>query len=80
MKITEHSWQRLHDGWYLGMAVRIGRCWVRFAAAYGQPAGSHIGVWRTRWGDLRGLNLRIGKRYIGPALTVLLHTRREEPK
>lgn len=51
----------------------LGR-WVRFAAYYGTPPGSHIGLWRTSVDDLRGLNLRIGRRYRGPCLTVFVHT------
>jgi hypothetical protein len=52
----------------------LGR-WVRFAVYYGTPPGSHIGVWRTHWGDLRGLNVRIGRRYVGPCLTAFVHTK-----
>lgn len=51
--------------------------WVRFAVYAGSPAGSHIGLWRTRWGALRGLNFRIGRRCIGPCMTIFVHTRRE---
>jgi hypothetical protein len=52
--------------------------WVRFALYVGSPPGSHIGFWRTRGGftgEMQGLNLRIGRRYIGPCLTVFVHTR-----
>jgi hypothetical protein len=49
--------------------------WVRFALYFGSPPGSHIGLWRTGWGELSGINLRIGRRYIGPCLTVFVHTR-----
>ncbi len=50
--------------------------WVRFAVYVGTPPGSHIGIWRTSWGDLKGLNVRVGKRYIGPCLTAFVHTHR----
>ena len=53
---------------------RLGR-WLRIAAYYGSPPGSHIGFWRTRAGTVRGWNLRVGKRYIGPCLTLMIHTR-----
>ena len=53
----------------------FGRRWVRVAAYYGSPPGSHIGFWRTRAGTVHGWNLRIGKRYVGPCLTLLVHTR-----
>lgn len=59
--------------------IRTGRRWLRLAAYYGSPPGSHIGFWRTRGGlsgSLRGWNLRIGKRYVGPCLTAFAHTRR----
>ena len=49
--------------------------WFRLFAAYGTPPGSHIGFWRTRYGTLSGWNLRVGKRYSGPCLTLLAHTR-----
>lgn len=49
--------------------------WVRLALYYGSPPGSHIGLWRTRAGAVRGVNLRVGRRYTGPALTLLVHTR-----
>lgn len=54
--------------------------WVRLAAYFGTPPGSHIGLWRTRGGysgALQGLNLRVGRRYVGPCLTVFVHTRPE---
>lgn len=49
--------------------------WRRFrlGAYYGPPPGSHIGLWRTPG---LGWNLRVGKRYLGPCLTLLAHTRR----
>lgn len=49
---------------------------VRVFAAYGPPPGSHIGLWRTRAGELRGVNMRIGRRIAGPCFTVLFHWRR----
>ena len=49
--------------------------WVRFGVFYGTPPGSHIGLWRTRVDDLRGWNLRVGRRYAGPCLTMLAHWR-----
>lgn len=51
------------------------RRWVRFAAYYGTPPGSYIGFWRTRVDDFRGLNLRLGRRFSGPCLTMFVHTR-----
>ena len=51
------------------------RRWLRFAAYYGQPPGSHIGVWRTDTGWVHGWNLRVGRRIVGPTLTFLAHTR-----
>ena len=58
-----------------GVRLNLRRRWIRVAAYYGQPPGSHIGLWRTRVDDLSGLNLRIGRRYIGPCVTALIHTR-----
>lgn len=49
--------------------------WLRFAVFYGTPPGSHIGVWRTRVDDLRGVNVRVGRRITGPTLTLLVHAR-----
>jgi hypothetical protein len=49
--------------------------WIRGALYVGTPPGSHIGLWRTRTGTVGGLNLRVGRRYIGPCLTVFIHTR-----
>lgn len=40
------------------------------------PRMSHIGFWRTRWGGLKGLNLRI--RVPGFYATMLAHTRMPE--
>jgi hypothetical protein len=56
------------------IVVTVLRRWIRFAAYYGEPPGSHIGFWRTRWGTLSGWNLRVGRRYVGPCLTVFVHT------
>lgn len=50
---------------------------LRLGAYYGEPPGSHIGYWRTRMGAMRGWNLRVGKRYSGPCLTLFLHTEAE---
>src|SRR6185369_9357910 len=58
------------------IVFQIGSRWIRLGVFYGTPPGSHIGFWRTQWADLRGLNLRIGRRYIGPCLGFLAHTRR----
>jgi hypothetical protein len=60
------------------VVITLGRRWVRFAAYAGSPPGSHIGLWRTRWGGLRGVNLRLGRRYVGPCLTLFIHTKRRE--
>jgi hypothetical protein len=49
--------------------------WLRFAVYVGSPPGSHIGFWRTCVGTMRGINLRVGRRYIGPCVTVFVHTR-----
>ena len=48
--------------------------WVRAVVVYGTPPGSHIGFWRTSYGNLRGWNLRLGKRY-HKTLTMFVHTR-----
>jgi len=52
---------------------------LRLLGVYGTPPGSHIGLWRTRTGDTSGWNLRIGRRYVGPCITVLAHTRPARP-
>ncbi len=49
------------------------RRWVRFAAYFGEAPGSNTGFWRTRWGTMRGWNLRIGP--LKRCLTLLVHTR-----
>jgi hypothetical protein len=61
------------------LVVLIGRRWIRFAAYYGTPPGSRIGLWRTRAYGLYGLNLRVGKRITGPCLTTFVHTKRRDP-
>lgn len=57
------------------LVIEIGPRWFRFAAYFGTPPGSHIGYWRTRVEDMRGVNLRLGRRYTGPCLTLFIHTR-----
>lgn len=52
----------------------LGR-WVRLAIYAGSSPGSNIGFWCTRVGDFKGVNLRVGRRYIGPCVTFLAHTR-----
>lgn len=52
---------------------------IRLFGTYGTPPGSHIGLWRTNIGDTSGWNLRVGRRYIGPCVTVLAHTRPARP-
>lgn len=68
-----NQWQRGGD-----IRFRTARRWLRLAAYYGEPPGSHIGFWRTRYGSLSGWNLRLGKRIVGPCLTVFVHTKRLE--
>lgn len=68
----------------IGGDIQITACgrWVRFAAYLGTPPGSHIGLWRTGGGysgSLQGINLRVGRRYLGPCLTVFAHTRQARP-
>jgi hypothetical protein len=58
----------------LDRKVTIRGRWFRIALIYGTPPGSHIGYWRTRWCGLNGINLRVGRRYVGPCLTLMLHT------
>ncbi|MFI6909696.1 hypothetical protein ACIBKY_51135 [Nonomuraea sp. NPDC050394] len=57
------------------VVVVVGRRWMRAAIYFGQPPGSRIGVWVTRADRVRGVNVRVGKRYIR-CLTILLHTQR----
>ena len=60
--------------------VRLSRRdqWIRLGVFYGTPPGSHIGLWRTRYDDLYGWNLRIGRRYTGPCVTLVLHWRHSD--
>ena len=56
--------------------LRLPQRWIRLAVYLDPPPRmSHIGLWRTRWGNLRGLNLRfkLGRGYV----TCLVHTKRE---
>lgn len=75
LSVETHA-RRLADGFESSIVFLFGRRWIRFGAFYGSPPGSHIGLWRTNAFGLRGLNLRVGKRYIGPCFTLLAHTRR----
>lgn len=50
--------------------------WVRFGVAAGSPPGSHIGFWgQWRGVDFKTANFRVGRRIIGPCVTVWVHTR-----
>jgi len=62
-------------GWQRDIRVQTTNHMGRVFAAYGTPPGSHIGVWRTRAGAVRGVNLRVGRRMVGPCLTLLVHWR-----
>lgn len=67
--------------WDVNLAVTVGPLWGRVMLAYGAPPGSRIGVWITRGGftgRLRGINVRVGRRYTGPCVTALAHFRRKE--
>ncbi len=67
--------------WSVSLAVTIGPLRGRTMVAYGVPPGSRIGGWITRGGfsgRLRGVNLRVGRRYVGPTLTWLAHGRVKE--
>lgn len=75
MRRVEVSRDRHRDNRGGDLVVRLFGRWVRFAAYYGTPPGSHIGVWRTRMGEMVGINLRVGRRYVGPTLTTFVHTR-----
>jgi hypothetical protein len=72
--VARREWSSDNKGGDLVLWTRRRR--YRLAAYWGTPPGSHIGFWRTRAGGLRGINLRIGRRYVGPFLTILAHTRR----
>ncbi len=74
IRVKTHA-QRLPDGFESDLVLQTDGRWLRLGAFYGTPPGSHIGLWRTRWGSVRGVNLRVGRRYIGPCLTLLIHTR-----
>jgi len=69
-----NEWQRGGD-----IVFKTRRRWLRLALYYGDLPGSHIGFWRTRGGfsgALYGWNLRVGKRIVGPCLTMFVHTKR----
>lgn len=69
---------RLDDGWQADAAVVVPGRWVRVGAFYGPPPGSHMGLWRTRCDDLRGLNWRVQLRNRPwRCLTLIAHTRPE---
>ena len=74
----EFGRERNDQQWGGDARISGSRRWVRLALYIGTPPGSHIGFWRTRVADLRGWNLRIGRRYAGPTLTLMLHTRPSE--
>lgn len=81
MKVTVEVRGERNDSQIGGDVVLtgLGR-WVRGAVYLGTPPGSHIGLWRTQYGPLQGLNLRVGRQYLGPCLTLFVHTRpQEEP-
>lgn len=64
-----------------------GRRRWRFAAYFGQPPGSHRGIWITRVAMsteqiMRGINLRVGfprKRPRWPCFIIFLHFRDKRP-
>lgn len=83
MKVTGHARNlgkshARYTEWEATLVFLFGRRWLRFGAFWGAPPGSHIGFWRTRVDNLRGLNLRVGKRCVGPCFTVLAHTRQRD--
>lgn len=80
MKRIAGQWHRTSCQWGGDFRIVLFGYWLRLAMFYGQPPGSHIGLWRTRFGTLRGLNLRIGRRYIGPCLTLFMHTRNQRER
>jgi len=67
--------RRLDDGWEADLVWNGPRRWARVGAFWGTPPGSHIGLWRTRMRSVHGWNYRVGRRYRGPCLTLLAHTR-----
>jgi hypothetical protein len=76
--VIEGELRGVSDGWEANLTAETRRRWVRLFACYGIPPGSHIGLWHTSGGftgELHGWNLRVGRRYIGPCLTLLAHTR-----
>jgi hypothetical protein len=57
--------------------------WVRLGLFWGEAPGSHMAgkhaaAWRSRWGPLRGVNLRLGW-WPEPCLTLLAHTHPARP-
>lgn len=53
---------------------------LRAAIVLGPAPGSHglgkaLAVWWVRWGELRGVNLRLFHSFQRPCLTVLVHWR-----
>lgn len=77
--MIEGELRRVSDGWEANLTAKSRRRWVRLFACYGPPPGSRIGIWHTDTGTVHGWNLRIGRRYIGPCLTLLTHTRPARP-
>jgi hypothetical protein len=77
VKIETHYANHPGEQREAGVVFTTRRRWLRLFAAYGTPPGSHIGLWRTDTGTVHGWNLRIGRRYVGPCLTLLTHTRPE---
>jgi hypothetical protein len=73
--VIQGELRRVSDGWEANLIAATHRRWVRLFACYGPPPGSHIGLWHTQMGQVHGWNLRIGRRYVGPCLTLLAHTR-----
>lgn len=71
------EWHTDQKGCDVRMTSRRRGFW-RFSVYWGTPPGSHIGLWRTVTGDVRGLNLRVGRRITGPCLTLLTHWKRGE--
>jgi hypothetical protein len=61
------------------LVIRVPGRWLRLFAAYGTPPGSNIGLWHTQMSEVHGWNLRIGRRYVGPCMTLLAHTRPSRP-
>lgn len=70
-------WEHNTSQWGGDIRIVLFDRWWRAALYFGQPPGSHIGLWRTRTDGLQGINLRVGHRYIGPCLTVFIHTRHQ---